>query len=254
MVRMSTRREAIDSIPLERLKGILKNSGSLSDVFRALGIRVHTDSYRYLYERVSREGLDIKVLRENKKRCRRGTLKTDEVLCRGERTYAGNTLKRILRETSNKGDSCEECGQGGKWKGKPLTLHLDHMNGERKDNRVENLRFLCPNCHSQTATYAGRNQSLGERHKLFCLICGEEKKSHSGKWCIKCYLEQSKGKPKLGARKVKCRPSVSILLESVEAEGYEGTGRRYGVSGNAIKKWLRAEGIIPPRKQKIKAP
>lgn len=52
---------------------------------------------------------------------------------------------------------CEQCGNTGEHLGKPLTLHLDHINGQNKDHRLENLRFLCPNCHSQTHTYCGRN-------------------------------------------------------------------------------------------------
>ena len=52
---------------------------------------------------------------------------------------------------------CEMCGNTGEYLGKPLSLHLDHINGKNKDHRLENLRFLCPNCHSQTDTYCGRN-------------------------------------------------------------------------------------------------
>jgi 5-methylcytosine-specific restriction endonuclease McrA len=52
---------------------------------------------------------------------------------------------------------CSECGLH-EWRGKPLSIHIDHINGVRDDHRLENLRMLCPNCHSQTETYGGRNR------------------------------------------------------------------------------------------------
>jgi hypothetical protein len=53
-------------------------------------------------------------------------------------------------------NSCQSCGLSS-WRGEPLNVHLDHVNGVKTDNRLENLRMLCPNCHSQTPTYGGRN-------------------------------------------------------------------------------------------------
>lgn len=57
---------------------------------------------------------------------------------------------------------CELCGNDGTWLGVPLTLHVDHINGVNSDCRAENVRFLCPNCHAQTPTHAGRNKKRAE--------------------------------------------------------------------------------------------
>jgi len=65
-------------------------------------------------------------------------------------------LKRRLLADGLKAALCERCGIAD-WLGEPLTLALHHVNGDARDNRLENLELLCPNCHSQTANFAGRN-------------------------------------------------------------------------------------------------
>lgn len=72
-------------------------------------------------------------------------------------SYSRQSLKRrLLREGLLKNE-CAECGQRPRWKGKLLVLILDHINGVNDDNRLDNLHLLCPNCNSQTETFAGRN-------------------------------------------------------------------------------------------------
>lgn len=66
-----------------------------------------------------------------------------------------NTIRKFLVKT--RGAVCNECGCRDTWNGKPLTLHVDHIDGNSDNNVLTNLRLLCPNCHSQTSTWCGRN-------------------------------------------------------------------------------------------------
>ncbi len=70
-------------------------------------------------------------------------------------------LKQRLLAEGLKENRCESCGLT-EWQGKPLNMQLHHNNGRGKDNRLENISFLCPNCHAQTETWGGRN---GHRRK-----------------------------------------------------------------------------------------
>lgn len=84
----------------------------------------------------------------------------DELLVVGRQRSRGHIKQRLL----NMGllqPNCYECGLA-EWRGEPLSLQLDHINGDKHDWRLDNLRLLCPNCHSQTDTYGGKNKKKGD--------------------------------------------------------------------------------------------
>lgn len=88
---------------------------------------------------------------------------TDEELFSKNSPYSNNTmLKERFIRLNLKEYKCEFCGNCGEWNGKKLILQLDHIDGDHSNNEVSNLRFLCPNCHSQTKTYAGKNAVYNE--------------------------------------------------------------------------------------------
>ena len=80
----------------------------------------------------------------------------DEVLVLREKNSTRLKAKQLRRALTERGvpEKCAECGQGSEWNGKPLQLQIDHISGEYWDNRIENLRYLCPNCHTQTPTHS----------------------------------------------------------------------------------------------------
>ena len=82
------------------------------------------------------------------------------ILILGDKRIQGNYIKKWLFKFKIKERICEECGCDESWYNKPLVLELHHVNGQPRDNRLENLQILCPNCHSQTPTHRGRNRQI----------------------------------------------------------------------------------------------
>ena len=82
----------------------------------------------------------------------------DDVLQGKHPEYPTDKLKKRLISEGLLDKVCVECGITDSWNNKPIVLHLDHINGVNNDHRLENLRLLCPNCHSQTDTWCGRGK------------------------------------------------------------------------------------------------
>ena len=151
-----------------------------------------------------------------------------EILQQGTFICTSSLKKRLYKE-GLKIPVCELCGQDEWWNGKRMSLILDHINGNNNDNRIENFRVICPNCNATLDTYGGKNiKQKPKTIKHFC-ECGKRIYKTS-KNCVLCAeIKQRKSK----------RPSLKILKEEIEKLGYKGTGRKYGVSDNAIRKWLK---------------
>lgn len=118
-----------------------------------------------------------------------------------------------------------------------MSLILDHVNGVRDDHRVENLQIVCPNCAATLSTHCGRNVP----HERECRHCGEhfQPRTSDGYYCsISCSKTgKGLGVARLDLRKVE-RPSLDQLQADLESMSFCAVGRKYGVSDNAVRKWL----------------
>lgn len=172
----------------------------------------------------------------------RSPVALDAVLVEGS-SYSRSVLKRRLYEAGLKHPVCELCGQGEMWHGRRMSLVLDHVNGSATDNRIDNLRIVCPNCNATLDTHCGRNKPRG-RPARTCEQCGGRFRptARSQRFCSRA-CSTAHNAPQ---RRVVPRPPLDELLEIVAQKGYLAAGRQYGVSDNAIRKWLRASGVEPP--------
>lgn len=194
--------------------------------------------------------------------------KLEEIL---QKDFPYNTLKlkQKLFENGLKEKKCEKC-KNVEWNGEPIALELHHINGDRNDNRIENLQILCPNCHAQTKHYRGKNQIRYEKEKKFksdielkklleqekekrqiekekkknikkrntvtrpiryCKYCGKELNSKQEFYCSAECAHNAISK----------RPPVLELIDKIKEFGnnISAVGRYYGVSDGAIRKWKK---------------
>lgn len=142
---------------IDKLRKVVSESICMSDVCRLLNITLCTYNFRCISSlceehSISRSHFDIKrSFRRNKR-----TRTKADIFCEGS-TYSRCNLRQAAMRFGMYTGCCQICGIGEIWMGKKLTLELDHINGINDDNREENLRWLCPNCHSQTDTYRNSN-------------------------------------------------------------------------------------------------
>lgn len=166
----------------------------------------------------------------------------DQIMVRGS-TYSRNHLKNRLYREGLKEPRCEICGQGELWRGRPMGLILDHVNGVRDDHRLENLRILCPNCAATLDTHCGRKNRT-EVEDRACLRCGRSfhpqyaRHRYCSRECGTRAPRSNRGVPNVGLRRVE-RPPYERLMREIAATSYVAVGRTYGVSDNAIRKWVR---------------
>lgn len=194
---------------------VVSESTTMSNVLRVFGIPYNQGHYAKEFH------VRIKYLKANidhftlSKRSKQRPF--EEILVKNSPYLGGsNYLKKRLVKAGLLEYKCKICDIKS-WNDKPISLHLDHINGDSSDNRLENLRILCPNCHSQTETY-----------------CGSKKKKAKN-----TYKKTVKLKPIPKPRPTKINwPNYDEVSLMLSKSNFVQVGKKLGVSDNAVRKFL----------------
>lgn len=230
-------------------------STSMAGVMRFLQLKPSGGMYRYIQQRVKAFGVDtshftgaawskgLTSATHKSIAAQSATASTPnaEVFKIGS-TYAPGKLKKRLLMVGRP-YACVTCGISD-WLGSSLTLHVDHVNGDTSDNRLENLRFLCPNCHQQTPTWGSGMQFVINssapkrtlRKVMKCAVCDNSRVANSKSLCWSCFNSNRPTKIMW--------PDIDVLLSSIKKSSMLATSKVLGVSDKAVAKHLKKYGPI----------
>lgn len=235
---MRRKTSVIWTTPHEDLQKLLDESFSIVDILKSLGFNGYNGNHRTLTQRINDGSFDLTQFNSNKEKYRSEKIKNaqlrnykrDEDIFVENSTYVGNSGIKLRMVKMGIPYKCSECELGLYYNNKPISLQLDHINGINTDNRIDNLRFLCPNCHSQTETFSGKRNktNMTPIHNLLLNIPKVRKKvirKPKIDWPSKETLEKLLWK----------KPTVSIAKD-------------LNVSDKAVEKHIKKLGLSkPPR-------
>lgn len=216
----------------ERIIEIIKNSPNRLQTLIKLGWNTQTMGYKRLKKFIKKNNINISHFESQSEKMKRlqntkiiqPKYKLDDILVENSDYLHTNTLKQRLYKEGIKKRECELCGQGEMWRGKKMSLILDHVNGIYDDNRLENLRIVCPNCNATLDTHCGKNVAYKKK------TIKKEVFSYTKELYMKNHFPKRKAE----------RPTFEVLKKEIYELGYRGTGKKYGVSDVAIRKWIKA--------------
>lgn len=238
----------LDKYSTEELKNIIKNSNSLNQFINNVGYKSNSgDLSKTVLSYLEERGIDENFRKHWKQLNTTNKSKSeDEIFCKGSTVYQ-STLRKHFAKLNNIEYKCAICGLPPYWNNMPLTLTLDHIDGDNTNNEKNNLRWVCPNCDRQLPTFGSKRR---RKPKNYCIDCGKEI-GRKSTWCIKCVPKHRKPRsngPYIVKGYKSCYktdwPTNETLLQMVKSSSYEAVGRNLGVTGAAVKKRLKTRGLI----------
>lgn len=226
----------------QELKKIVSESNSYSDVIRKLGYKNTNGRNQWT---VQKRIAELNISTSHFKYVP-GKQRTDEELFVENSDAKNKVVRDRLKKRGCIEYRCDICGCDSSWNGKPLTLVLDHKNGNNSDNRLENLHWVCPNCNSQlnTTGFHGikKYNQFGQKLKKDIAI-----KKSKYNYCIDCgkaiSLRATRCKECQDKTKIISPDNLPIsrdeLKKMIRGTPFTAIGKKFGITDNAIRKWCK---------------
>ena len=227
----------VDKYSKEELEQIILQSNNFADLCRKLGYKSDSTKTReVIQKRIDNFNISIEHFTQSLKKER-----SEENIFIENSDVCQSTLRRWYKKGEYTPYKCSICGQEPIWQGKELTLILDHINGKNKDDRLENLRWVCPNCNQQLDTTGAKNpQRKIIAKKYYCIDCGIEISKGSTR-CISCF-----NKSQIIPLSKMC-VTREELKDLIRTKSFCEIGRMFNVTDNSIRKWCDKYNL--PRKK-----
>lgn len=234
----------IDQYSKEELGQIVSQSSCIKQVIDKLGYSTHSGNNRTtVKKRIIEYGIDISHFCNSSKGL---VVRSDEQVFIQNSNVSQHCLRNRVLSKQLFPYVCSICGQLPKWNGKQLPLILDHINGRNHDNRLENLRWVCPNCNQQLPTTGFKKISSSlhylEKH-YYCKDCGKQITSSSKSGYCKSCCRTKKIDQMLVSR--------DELKALIRTTSFTAIGRKYGVTDNTVRKWC-VKYRLPSKSLEIK--
>lgn len=234
-----SKRSRIWVMPEEEFIQIIITSKSVKEALNYFNLENKGNNFKTIKQRISELNIDISHFLNNVQASNLSRSLSKELF---EKTWLVENstknrycLKKYLVKFELLNYQCVECGNSGTWMNKPMALQLEHINGISNDNRLENICFLCPNCHSQTSTYAGK------KNKKTSLCDCLKPKNKLSKICNECN-KQSVLRHKI------IWPDADYFASQLWKYPTTKIAEELGVSDKAIEKRIKKLGLSkPPR-------
>lgn len=179
----------LDKYSEKEITNYIQESHNFAEALSKMGQSTNSGSNRLLISHYAKEhNIDISHFGSS------ATRRTPQDIFIEKSTATQNILRKYYRKGNYSEYKCAICGLEPFWNGQELTLTLDHINGVSDDHRLENLRWICPNCDRQLPTYGSKRR---KKH-LYCQKCGKEVvRGNKTGLCVECYWENKRKNPKI---------------------------------------------------------